>query len=154
MTLSKKSVHKFVKCDTNQCRWISIIKCFIYVYKSINLRNVCLISIIFSSPELKVFFVRCLSVNFSHFRFLLKNRWAKFNQTRYNSWVKGIWVCSNEGPGPHQRGDNHENATIGWCHLKIFFSRTTGPEKLRFIWKLPHIVEIQIMTPGGTMGPQ
>jgi hypothetical protein len=24
-------------------------------------------------------------------------------------WVKGILNCSNKGPGPLQRGDNHEN---------------------------------------------
>ena len=39
----------------------------------------------------------------------------------------GILNCSNKGPGPLQRGDNHKNVKIGWGHLKIFFSRTTGP---------------------------
>ena len=58
--------------------------------------------------------------------------------------MKELQFFSNERPGPHQRGDNHENAKIGWCHLKIFFSRTDGPEKLKFIWKLPDIVEIQV----------
>jgi hypothetical protein len=43
------------------------------------------------------------------------------------SWVKGIQVCSNKGPGPLQRGDNHKNVKMGWGHLKVFFSRTTGP---------------------------
>jgi hypothetical protein len=33
--------------------------------------------------------------------------------------VKGIQVCSNKGPGPLQRGDNHKN-------VKILFYRTTG----------------------------
>jgi hypothetical protein len=42
-------------------------------------------------------------------------------------WVKGIQVCSNKGPGLFQRGDNHKNVKIGWGHLKIFLSRTTGP---------------------------
>jgi hypothetical protein len=42
-------------------------------------------------------------------------------------WVKGIQVCSNKGPGPLQRGDNHKNVKMGWGHLKIFSSRTTGP---------------------------
>ena len=28
--------------------------------------------------------------------------------------------------------------------LKIFFSRTTGPGKLTFIWKLPDVEEIQV----------
>jgi hypothetical protein len=41
-------------------------------------------------------------------------------------WVKRIQVCSNKGPGPLQRGDNHKNVKMGWVHLKIF-SRTTGP---------------------------
>jgi hypothetical protein len=35
-------------------------------------------------------------------------------------------VCSNKGPDPLQRGDNHKNVKIGRVHLKIF-SRTTGP---------------------------
>ena len=75
------------------------------------------------------------------------SRTAGPNSTKlgtYHPWVKGLQFCSNDGPGPHQRGDNHKNAKIGWCHLKIFFSRTTGPGKLRFIWKLPDIVEIQV----------
>jgi hypothetical protein len=42
-------------------------------------------------------------------------------------WVKGIQLCSNEGPGPLQRGDNCKNVKMGCGHLKIFFSRTTGP---------------------------
>jgi hypothetical protein len=45
---------------------------------------------------------------------------------------KGIQVCSNKGPGPFQRGDNHKNVKIGWSYLKIIFSRATGPEKLKF----------------------
>jgi hypothetical protein len=46
-------------------------------------------------------------------------------------WVKGIKVCSNKGPNLLQRGDNHKNVKIGWGHLKIFFSRTTGPILIR-----------------------
>jgi hypothetical protein len=42
-------------------------------------------------------------------------------------WVKGILNCSNKGPGPLQRGDNHKNTKMRWGHLKIF-SRTTEPE--------------------------
>jgi hypothetical protein len=34
-------------------------------------------------------------------------------------WVKGL-NYSNKGPG-----DNYKNAKMGWCHLKIFLSRTT-----------------------------
>ena len=90
----------------------------------------------------------CLSVcplTFHIFDFF--SRTAGPNSTKlgtHHPWVKGLQVCSNEGPGSLQRGDNHKNAKIGWCHLKIFFSRTTGPGKLKFIWKLPDIVEIQV----------
>jgi hypothetical protein len=42
------------------------------------------------------------------------------------TWVKGIQVSSNKESGPLQRGDNHKNVKMGWCHLKIFFCRTTG----------------------------
>jgi hypothetical protein len=40
--------------------------------------------------------------------------------------VKEIQVCSNKGPGSLQRGVNLL-VKMGWGHLKIFFSRTTGP---------------------------
>jgi hypothetical protein len=42
-------------------------------------------------------------------------------------WMKGNQACSNKGPCPLQRGDNHKNAKMGWGHLKIFFSITTRP---------------------------
>jgi hypothetical protein len=42
--------------------------------------------------------------------------------------VKEIQNCTNQGPGPFQRGDNHKNAKIGYGHLKIFFSRTSKPK--------------------------
>jgi hypothetical protein len=29
-------------------------------------------------------------------------------------------------------GDNNKNVKMGWGHSKIFFSRITGPEKLKF----------------------
>jgi hypothetical protein len=38
--------------------------------------------------------------------------------------MKRIKFCSNIGPGPLQRGDNHKNVKMVWGHLKI--SRTTG----------------------------
>jgi hypothetical protein len=41
--------------------------------------------------------------------------------------MNGIQICSNKGPGPLQRGDNHKNVKMGWGHLKFLFSRTTGP---------------------------
>jgi hypothetical protein len=54
----------------------------------------------------------------------------------YHTWVKGIQVCSNKGPGPLQMGDNRKNVKMGWGHLKILFLRTMKPEKLNFTWKL------------------
>jgi hypothetical protein len=47
-------------------------------------------------------------------------------------WLKGIQNYTNKGPGPLQRGDNHKNATMGWGHLKTFFSRITDLEELIF----------------------
>jgi hypothetical protein len=46
--------------------------------------------------------------------------------------VKGIQVCSNKGPSHLQRRDNYKNIKMGWGHLKVFFSRIMGPEKLKF----------------------
>jgi hypothetical protein len=43
-------------------------------------------------------------------------------------WVNGILNCSNEGPGPLQRGDNHKNAKIWRGHWNFFSLRTTEPE--------------------------
>ena len=70
---------------------------------------------VFSSPELKTqmsFSDHLSSVNFSHYHLLLQNHWANFG-TNY-PWVKGIQVCSNEGPHPSQRGDYCEMMNINW----------------------------------------
>jgi hypothetical protein len=56
----------------------------------------------------------------------------------------GIPNCSNKGPGPLQRGDNHKNGKMGWGHIKIFFSRTTGPILTRLATNYPWIKEIPI----------
>jgi hypothetical protein len=34
--------------------------------------------------------------------------------------MKGMQVCSNKGPGPLERGDNHKNVKMGWGHLKNY----------------------------------
>jgi hypothetical protein len=47
-------------------------------------------------------------------------------------YVKGIHNYSNKGPGPVQRGDNYKNVNISWGHIKIFLSRTSMPENLKF----------------------
>jgi hypothetical protein len=40
----------------------------------------------------------------------------------------------SKGPTLFQRGDNFENAKLGWGHLKILFSQTIEPENLKFTW--------------------
>jgi hypothetical protein len=57
--------------------------------------------------------------------------------------VKGIQVSSNKGRGPLQRGDNHKNVKMGWDHLKIFFSRTTGSILTRLGTNHPWVKGIQ-----------
>jgi hypothetical protein len=44
------------------------------------------------------------------------SRTSRPNSIKLNTnypWVKEIEVCSNKGPGPLQRGDNHKNVKIG-----------------------------------------
>ena len=41
--------------------------------------------------------------------------------------MKGIQVCSNEGPRPFPSGDIYKIAKIHWRNFKIFFWRITGP---------------------------
>jgi hypothetical protein len=43
-------------------------------------------------------------------------------------WISGFLNCSNEGPGPLQRKDNHKIAKIWRGHWKYFSLRTTEPE--------------------------
>ena len=64
-------------------------------------------------------------------------------------WVKGIQVFSNKGLGPFQRGDNHKNVKLGWCHLKIFFSRTIGPILTRLGTDNPYVKGIQVCSNEG-----
>ena len=131
---------------------LTIVRGNIY-FKCISIHMYHHFSLYFSSPEPKVqvsfsdhlLSVVCPSVclsvrlsvcplTFHIFDFF--SRTARTNSTKlgtHHPWVKGLQICSNEGPGPHQRGDNHKNAKIGWCHLKIFFLGTTRPEKLKFI---------------------
>jgi hypothetical protein len=63
--------------------------------------------------------------------------------------VKGIQVYSNKGPGPLQRGDNYKNVKMGSGHLKIFFSRTSGPILTRLGTNYPWVKGIQICSKKG-----
>jgi hypothetical protein len=58
--------------------------------------------------------------------------------------MKEIQVCSNKGPGPRQRGDNHKNVKMGWSDLKIFFSRTNEPILIGLGTNHPWVKGIQI----------
>jgi hypothetical protein len=62
--------------------------------------------------------------------------------------VKGIQVCSNKGPGPLQKGDNHRFVKMGWGHLKIF-SRTIGPILTRLGTNYPWVKGIKIYSNEG-----
>jgi hypothetical protein len=62
--------------------------------------------------------------------------------------VKRIQVCSNKGPGPLQRRDNHKNVKMGWGHLKIF-SRTIGPILTSLGTNYPWVKGIQICSKEG-----
>ena len=60
-------------------------------------------------------------------------------------WVKGIQVCSNEGPRPFSREDNNEIAEIHWQNLNIFFSRTDGLISTKLGTKHPWVKGIQVV---------
>jgi hypothetical protein len=63
--------------------------------------------------------------------------------------VKGIQVCSNKGPCSLQRGDNHKKCKMGLGHLKIFFSRTTGPILSRLGTNHPWVKGVQVCSKEG-----
>jgi hypothetical protein len=63
--------------------------------------------------------------------------------------VKGIQVCSNKGLGSLQRGDNHKNVKMGWGHLKIFFSGTTGLILAKLGTNYPWMKGIQVSSKEG-----
>jgi hypothetical protein len=63
--------------------------------------------------------------------FILKeiffSRTSRLNSVKLginHAWVKGILNCSNKGPGPLQRGDDHETLV----RSLNFPLRTTEPE--------------------------
>jgi hypothetical protein len=63
--------------------------------------------------------------------------------------MKGIQVCPDKGPGPLQRGKNHKNVKMGWGHLKIFSSRTTGPILNRLGTNHPWVTGVQVCSKEG-----
>jgi hypothetical protein len=69
--------------------------------------------------------------------FFSRTSWPNSIKLKTNyPWMKGIQVCSNKGPGPLQRGNNHKkNVKMCWGHLKILSLRTMKPEKAEFYMK-------------------
>jgi hypothetical protein len=70
----------------------------------------------------------CPSVNFHIFNFFFRTTGPILTRLCTNHpWVDRIQVCSNERDSPSPRGDNSERVKIQCKILKIFFSRTSGP---------------------------
>ena len=63
--------------------------------------------------------------------------------------MKGIQVCSNEGPRPFPRGDNYKIVEIYWQILKIFFSRTTWQIATKLGTKHPWVQGIKVCSSEG-----
>ena len=59
-------------------------------------------------------------------------------------WVKGIQVCSNEGPVPFPRGDNYKICKNTITNLKNLFFGTAGPIFTNLGTNYPWMKEIQI----------
>jgi hypothetical protein len=49
--------------------------------------------------------------------------------------VKGIQVCSNKGPGPLQRGDNHKNEKNWMWSFKNLILKNYEARKAEFYMK-------------------
>ena len=64
-------------------------------------------------------------------------------------WVKGIQICSIDGPCPFPWGDNYEIVKIHWWNLKILFSRTTWPISTKFGTKHPWVMRTQVCSNEG-----
>jgi hypothetical protein len=64
-------------------------------------------------------------------------------------WVKGIHVCSNEGLGPLEMGDNHQNEKKKIGRVKVFFYRTSGPNLTRLSTNHPSGKGIQVSSSEG-----
>ena len=69
----------------------------------------------------------------------------KLKLTWKHSWVVQILNCSNHDPHMQGRvtmGSQYFTQKYIGKSLKIFFSRTTGPIKLKLMWKHPGVVQI------------
>ena len=84
---------------------------------------------------------------------LLKNHWAKFNQTWHKAsipLVTGTQICSNEGSRPVSRRDNNEIAKIHWQNFKNVFSKTNGAISTKRSRNRPWVMGIQFCSNEGS----
>jgi hypothetical protein len=82
---------------------------------------------------------------------LLNNHWARKAQI----YMKTFWQSAKSWP--HRSGETIIGKTVFICvyigrYLKIFFSGTTEPEKLKFTWKFSDIVQNQVSLNHGPRG--
>jgi hypothetical protein len=97
----------------------------------------------------------CPSVNFYILDFFSRTTGPILTRLGTNHpWEKGIKVYSNEGERLSRlspRGDNSKRVKVHWKILKIFFSRTTGPNSINT--KQPQIKGIQVFFLNKGPGP-
>ena len=86
--------------------------------------------------NLKIFFSRTA-----------KPIWTKLSTT--HPWVKGIQICSNEGPRFFLRGDNYVKAKIHWRNFKIYYSWTARPITTKLGTRHPWVKWIQFCSNEG-----
>jgi hypothetical protein len=72
--------------------------------------------------------------------FFITRRLISIKLATNHPQVKGILICTNQGPGPFQKEDNHKDAKTGWGDVKIFFSQTTELEELIFTSQLSNMM--------------
>jgi hypothetical protein len=93
----------------------------------------------------------CPSVNFYIFYFLSRTTGPILTRFGTNhSWVDEIQGCLNKGDSASPRGDNSKRVKIHWKYLKIFFSRTSRPNSIKFGTNYPCITGIQVCSSKGS----
>jgi hypothetical protein len=93
-----------------------------------------------------------VKMGWCHFRNLLQNCWANFNQTLHRSSLGKGDASSSEGDSHSPRGDNSKRVKMHWKFLKIYFSRTSRPNSIKLGTYDPWVKEIQNCTNEG-LGP-
>ena len=89
---------------------IALSKCVYWLERVSQMSDVAHVPLVFSSPELKA------QVSFSDHLSSVRRTTGPISTKLgiKHPWVKGIQVCSNDGPRPLPRGDNYEISKIHW----------------------------------------